>query len=130
MAAATSLVSRFPGLISRLARSAPLPCYLNVSRAAVAVSGGRDSLALCLLLDRWLRGSSGGSREGFTFAAPEPLLLALTVDHELRGEESAEEARQVGAWMAERGIEHRILRPLSDHDGHVASIYVSSIVHA
>ena len=64
-------------------------------RVAVAVSGGPDSMALLLILDDWAR-RSGGS------------VLALTVDHGLRPE-SAEEARQVGAWAAARGIPHETL---------------------
>lgn len=63
---------------------------------AVAVSGGADSLALALLLDRWARARDGR-------------VLALTVDHGLR-EESAAEARQVGRWLTARGISHRTLR--------------------
>lgn len=62
---------------------------------AAAVSGGPDSLALLLLLDAWAR-QRGGS------------VLALTVDHGLRLD-SADEARQVGAWAAARGIAHEIL---------------------
>jgi len=63
---------------------------------AVAVSGGRDSLALALLLADWTRGRRGR-------------LLALTVDHGLRPG-SAGEARRVGRWLGRRGIEHRLLR--------------------
>ncbi|WP_142848790.1 tRNA lysidine(34) synthetase TilS [Telmatospirillum sp. J64-1] len=63
---------------------------------AVAVSGGADSLALCLLADDWAR-RRGGS------------VLALTVDHRLRAESGAEAAR-VGEWLAGRAIAHRILR--------------------
>jgi tRNA(Ile)-lysidine synthase len=62
---------------------------------AVAVSGGADSLALALLADRWAR-----AREG--------RITALTVDHGLRAESTAE-AAQVGAWLAGRGIAHRVL---------------------
>lgn len=62
---------------------------------AVGVSGGPDSLALALLLHDWAR-SHGGA------------ILALTVDHGLRPEAAAE-ARQVGAWLAPRGVDHRIL---------------------
>jgi tRNA(Ile)-lysidine synthase len=62
---------------------------------AVAVSGGPDSMALTLLLDGWAR-SRGGS------------VLGLTVDHGLRPE-SAAEARQVGAWLALRGVAHQTL---------------------
>ncbi|MGE0717248.1 MAG: tRNA lysidine(34) synthetase TilS [Alphaproteobacteria bacterium] len=63
---------------------------------AVAVSGGRDSMALALLADAWAR-ALGGS------------VLALTVDHGLRPE-AADEARRVAAWLTSRGIPHRILR--------------------
>ncbi len=62
---------------------------------AVAVSGGADSLALTLLLDRWARRRGGRA-------------IGLTVDHGLRAG-SAEEARQVGIWLRERGIAHEIL---------------------
>jgi tRNA(Ile)-lysidine synthase len=62
---------------------------------AVAVSGGPDSIALLLLLDRWAR-ECGGS------------VIGLTVEHGLRPE-SAAEAHQVGQWLAARGIEHEIL---------------------
>ncbi len=64
-------------------------------RLAVAVSGGPDSLALCLLADRWARRHDGA-------------IVGLTVDHGLRPEATGE-ARQTGAWLRERGIEHRIL---------------------
>ncbi|MBI1209795.1 MAG: tRNA lysidine(34) synthetase TilS [Azospirillum sp.] len=64
-------------------------------RLAAAVSGGADSLALVLLLHGWAR-----DREG--------AVTAVTVDHGLRPD-SAEEARRVGAWLALRGISHRIL---------------------
>jgi tRNA(Ile)-lysidine synthase len=67
---------------------------------AVGVSGGPDSLALALLLHNWVR-SHGGS------------ILALTVDHGLRPEATAE-ARQVGAWLALRGIDHQILTWMGD----------------
>ncbi len=64
-------------------------------RLAVAVSGGGDSMALCLLAQRWA-GARGGSA------------TALTVDHGLRPE-AAEEARQVGRWVNGRGIAHHVL---------------------
>ncbi len=70
--------------------------FEQAPRLAVAVSGGPDSLALCLLADRWAT-AQGGS------------VLALTVDHGLRPE-AAQEARQVGRWLAARGIAHRVLR--------------------
>ena len=55
-------------------------------RLAVAVSGGRDSLALALLAAGWCR-SAGGE------------VVGLTVDHRLRAGSGAE-ARQVGRWLA------------------------------
>lgn len=61
---------------------------------AVAVSGGPDSLALLLLVDRWAR-EHGGSA------------FALTVDHGLRPDFAAE-AAQVGAWARARGIAHAV----------------------
>ncbi|MFM9890501.1 MAG: tRNA lysidine(34) synthetase TilS [Rickettsiales bacterium] len=66
---------------------------------AVAVSGGADSMALTLLAQHWC--------EGHGIA-----LTAFTVDHGLRSE-SATEAAQVAAWLAARGIAHRILTPPS-----------------
>lgn len=62
---------------------------------AVAVSGGRDSLALTLLLRQWT--AERGGR-----------LLALTVDHRLRAG-AGDEARRLGERLSERGIEHRVL---------------------
>ena len=64
-------------------------------RLAVAVSGGPDSLALCLLATSWARRRRGEVR-------------ALIVDHRLRRGSGAE-ARQVGAWLAARSIPYRIL---------------------
>jgi len=63
---------------------------------AVAVSGGADSMALCLLADEWVRGRGGR-------------VSAITIDHGLRPS-SAAEAMQVGRWMAALGIDHRVLR--------------------
>ncbi len=62
---------------------------------AVAVSGGADSLGLCLVAADWAR------------ATGHPL-TALTVDHGLRPE-SGDEAAQVGRWLQARGIPHHIL---------------------
>lgn len=78
------------------ARMAALGPFEARPALAVAVSGGRDSLALVLLADAWARARGGR-------------VLALTVDHALRPE-SAAEAAQVGAWMAARGIRHAVLR--------------------
>ncbi len=77
---------------ARIERLGPFERHPEI---AVAVSGGPDSLALAILLDRWARRRGGRA-------------IALTVDHGLR-EESAAEARRVGRWMRGRGIAHRIL---------------------
>lgn len=63
---------------------------------AVAVSGGPDSMALCLLLADWAK--STGKK-----------ITAITVDHALRPESNVE-AAQVGAWLGALGITHTILR--------------------
>jgi tRNA(Ile)-lysidine synthase len=84
------LIAEFTRLMDRLGPFEPSP------RVAVGVSGGADSLALCLLLKRWVD-NLGGS------------LLALTVDHGLR-HDAAIEAVQVGSWLKERCIEHDVLR--------------------
>jgi len=52
-------------------------------------------MALALLAHAWARANGG-------------TITALTVDHRLRAESAAEVA-QVGAWLAQRGIAHRIL---------------------
>lgn len=62
---------------------------------AAGVSGGADSMALALLLVPWVAARGGR-------------FLTVTVDHGLRPD-SRSEAEQVAAWMAQRGIAHRIL---------------------
>ena len=62
---------------------------------AVAVSGGPDSLALAILADQWSR-ERGGQ------------ICALTVDHRLRPESSAEVCL-VREWLSARGIRHEVL---------------------
>jgi len=62
---------------------------------AVAVSGGSDSMALALLAQAWVRAEGGR-------------VFALTVDHGLRPEASAE-AAQTAAWCAAHGIAHETL---------------------
>lgn len=71
-------------------RMVPLGPFEAAPRIAVGVSGGADSLALALLLDRWCRARGGA-------------VLALTVDHRLRPESTAE-AEQVGRWLRARAI--------------------------
>jgi tRNA(Ile)-lysidine synthase len=64
-------------------------------RVAVAISGGADSLALLLLVQRWARARHGSA-------------IGLSVDHRLRPESGAE-IRALGRWLAAREIAHRVL---------------------
>ncbi len=74
----------------------PLGPFESAPHLAVGVSGGADSLALVLLAAQWARARGGRA-------------TALTVDHGLRPE-AADEAVQVGRWMAGRAIPHEVLR--------------------
>lgn len=67
---------------------------------AVAVSGGADSMALCLLADGWARARAGR-------------ILALIVDHGLR-DASPEEAGRTASWLAARGIDSEVLAWVGD----------------
>ncbi|MCP4394828.1 MAG: tRNA lysidine(34) synthetase TilS [Alphaproteobacteria bacterium] len=62
---------------------------------AVAVSGGADSMALCLLADKWAKQNDGK-------------IVAVTVDHHLRPS-STDEANKVHEWLTAQNIEHHIL---------------------
>jgi len=73
----------------------PTGPYESSPIVCVAVSGGGDSMALVLLMDRWARARGGR-------------VVGLSVDHRLR-EGSADEARRVGTWLSGRNIEHHIL---------------------
>lgn len=64
--------------------------FEHTPHLAVAVSGGADSMALCLLADRWAQKRGGR-------------VSALCVDHGLRPE-SSQEARQVKQWLESRQI--------------------------
>ena len=64
-------------------------------KIAVAVSGGSDSMALCLLINAWAQNN-------------QCTVVALTVNHNLR-ENSLEEAKTVQTWMKDKNIEHHIL---------------------
>ena len=63
---------------------------------AVAVSGGRDSLALALLAHDWAR-SRGGR------------VVGLIVDHGLRAE-AADEARSARETLRSQGIDSEVLK--------------------
>lgn len=76
-----------------MSRFAP---FESAPSLAVAVSGGRDSMALAYLAADWARARGGE-------------VLAVTVDHGLR-ENAAAEATQVRAWMAARTIPHTVLK--------------------
>ncbi len=67
----------------------------NIEKIAVAVSGGRDSLALTHLAKQW-----ADSRK--------IQLIALTVDHQLR-KESKEECSALGQWLNQQRIENYTL---------------------
>jgi tRNA(Ile)-lysidine synthase len=81
--------SEFSSWMAHLAPFEPAP------NLAVAVSGGRDSMALVLLADAWARAQGGQ-------------VYAITVDHGLRPE-SAAEACSVAQWMQAHAIAHDIL---------------------
>ncbi|MEM7651075.1 MAG: tRNA lysidine(34) synthetase TilS [Pseudomonadota bacterium] len=72
--------------------------WAGVSAAAVAVSGGPDSMALCGLLAEWAQ-------------ARDITLHVMSVDHGLR-EGAAQEALDVGAWLskAHPTVQHHILK--------------------
>lgn len=68
---------------------------LKNSKIAVAVSGGSDSLALCVLLNQFVK-EYGGQ------------LHCLTINHQLRND-SLSEAIKVGEILKELGINHHII---------------------
>ncbi len=83
---------------------APFAPFEAQPTLAVAVSGGRDSMALAVLADGWARARQGA-------------ILGLIVDHRLRAE-SGMEARATAARLAAAGVATEILswvghRPVS-----------------
>jgi len=89
--------SEFDAWMARLGPFETAPCL------ALAVSGGRDSMALALLAGDWARAQGGQ-------------VLAVTIDHGLRPE-SAAEAGQVADWMQTHGNPHEIMRWASPVSG-------------
>jgi tRNA(Ile)-lysidine synthase len=75
---------------------APFEPFEKQPVLAVAVSGGRDSLALALLAREWARGRGGR-------------IVGLVVDHGLRPE-SASEAAATGATLRRLGCDAELLR--------------------
>lgn len=74
---------------------APFAPFESPPTIAIATSGGPDSLALALLTHQWVKDQGGRA-------------IALTVDHRLRKDSTAE-AHQVKAWLDAKGMEHHIL---------------------
>ncbi|WVZ77072.1 hypothetical protein U9M48_024974 [Paspalum notatum var. saurae] len=91
-----------------LANSFPL---IGWSVAAVGVSGGPDSMALCVLAAAWKKeaGRKAGYEEGPVASAFVDGLLGVVVDHGLRPE-SADEARIVRDRVRGMGVECEIAR--------------------
>ncbi len=69
--------------------------FESAPRLAVGCSGGADSLALTLLMHDWATVQGG-------------MVTALTVDHRLRPDSTAE-ANRVADWLQGRNIPHEIL---------------------
>jgi len=88
---------------ARLDALAPSEPASAAARFAIAVSGGRDSMALALLSRAYAQRT--GAR-----------VLALTVDHGLRAGSGAA-ARRCAAWCAALGFETRILQWRGDKPG-------------
>ncbi|RCV04533.1 hypothetical protein SETIT_1G008700v2 [Setaria italica] len=80
-------------------------------RIAVGVSGGPDSMALCVLATAWKKaaGRKAADEEGFGSSAFVDGLLGVVVDHGLRPE-SADEARLVRDRVRGMGVECEIAR--------------------
>ncbi len=64
-------------------------------RIALAVSGGLDSMSMCIMMKKWIENRNID-------------IVALTVDHKLRPE-STQEARNISIALGKYGIEHHVL---------------------
>ncbi len=74
----------------------------RVEGVAVAVSGGSDSLALCVMLQRWY---DQQRRDSGLDVLDLPPLRSITVNHNLRPEAAAE-AEGVRTFLTARGFSH------------------------
>ena len=88
--------------ISATEAKALLADWRDLPALVLAVSGGPDSVALMWLAARWRKAFARG-----------PRLVAVTIDHGLRGE-AAREAREVKRLARKLDIEHRTLRWTGD----------------
>ncbi len=88
MSQPADITLRFAALMQELGVAADEP-------VVVAVSGGADSMALALLVTNW---SQCPDKNHY-----------VTVDHGIRGKQSAQEAQMVAQWLASRGLNHQII---------------------
>lgn len=84
------------GLAEFAAAMAGFAPFENNAHIAIAVSGGADSMALCLLAQTWAEKYNAR-------------ITAITIDHGLRPE-AATEAERVHQWLAARQIAHHVLK--------------------
>lgn len=77
----------------------------------MALSGGADSTALCLLVQEWMQ-----QHQQQNPSQKQPRVFALAVDHGLRPE-SAVEALQATDWLRLRGLEAVVLPVLQWEGG-------------
>jgi len=82
----------------------PLGPFEATPFLAVATSGGADSIALCILADRWARARRGK-------------IIALVVDHRLRKGSYAEAQRVKSQLENDLGITARVLRGYKSSSG-------------
>ncbi|CAO2045371.1 unnamed protein product [Urochloa humidicola] len=105
--ASSSLAPYHASFARRMALAGIYPHH----RIAVGVSGGPDSMALCVLATAWKKaaGRKAADEEGFVSSAFVDGLLSVVVDHGLRPE-SADEARLVRDRVRGMGVECEITR--------------------
>ncbi|KAF8671751.1 hypothetical protein HU200_049872 [Digitaria exilis] len=105
--ASSSLSPYVASFASRMALAGIRPHH----RIAVGVSGGPDSMALCVLATAWKKaaGKKAAAEEGSVSSAFVNGLLGIVVDHGLRSE-SSDEARLVRDRVRNMGVECEIAR--------------------